>query len=82
MAHLHLQFLLGFKVGFSSSDGWERVYESSDEGTCTQNIRNSSTRVHMHQKRKIALEIAAKIANVSPNYTKFWPFRETGRTRC
>ena len=38
--------------------------------------------VHMHQKRKIALEIAAKIANVSPNYTKFWPFRATGRTRC
>jgi hypothetical protein len=50
MARLHLKFLLGFKVGFSSSDGWERVYESSDEGTCIQNIRNSSTRSHASEE--------------------------------
>jgi hypothetical protein len=38
-------------------------YECSDEGTCTPNICNSSTR--SHQKEKIALEIAAKIASVN-----------------
>jgi hypothetical protein len=40
-------------------------YECSDEGTCTPNIRNSSILVHMHQKKKIALEISVKNGSVN-----------------
>jgi hypothetical protein len=34
----------------------------------TQNIHNSSILVHIHQKEKIALEIATKIACVNGPY--------------
>ena len=40
-------------------------YECSDKGTCAPNIRNSSILVHMHQKEKLALEIASKFASVN-----------------
>ena len=39
-------------------------YECSDEGTHTQNIRNSSTRSHASEE-EIALEITAKISSVN-----------------
>jgi hypothetical protein len=42
-------------------------YECSDEGTCTPNIRNSSTRSHASEE-EIALEITAKIASVTGLY--------------
>jgi hypothetical protein len=47
-ARLHLQFLLRFTCDFlllMDVNEWIS-YECSDEGTCTPNIRNSSTRSH------------------------------------
>jgi hypothetical protein len=43
-------------------------YECSDEGTSVVHILRTfiiHLLIHMHQKRKIALEIAAKIARVN-----------------
>jgi hypothetical protein len=37
-------------------------YECSDEGTCTPNIRNSSTLSHASEGENRTIEIAAKIA--------------------
>jgi hypothetical protein len=57
-ARLHLQY-----VNIDVKE-WMR-YECWDEGTKTQNIRNSSILVHMRQKKKIALEIAAKVKQLN-----------------
>jgi hypothetical protein len=43
-------------------------YECSDEGTYTQNIRNSSTHSHASEE-EIALEITAKISSVNGGST-------------
>jgi hypothetical protein len=40
-------------------------YECSDEGTNTQNIHNSSTRLHPSEEENRTMEIAAKNASVN-----------------